>query len=178
MKWLMKKIGLSSLDASYYTQLMRDLESLGVVHMDTYTSSFPLFSQTYENLKSEPRNLDDSNHVVIFLDGKKAVQFFKRSWETLGLFSNETFSPSENEKIELMLLKNGFYTGTTAWKYSPWRPLLLISIIFIYMIVGGIHMYEIVYWGKMSTYKILQIVLSILAIFLALLTYRQYFQSK
>jgi hypothetical protein len=177
MKWLMKKIGHSAPDAMYYTQLREDLEVLGVVDIFTYKSKFSLFRESNVILRSEPSDMNESNHVELFLNGKKAIQFFKRMWATLGLFSDQNFFPDLNEKIELILLKNGYYTGTTAWKYAPWRPLFILGAIFFYLLVMGVYIFVVLFLRKESLSYYFLIGSAILGLITSVLSYRQYFFS-
>ena len=177
MKWLMKSLRCSP-DARFYMQLKRDLGELGIVQIFTYKSKFHPFRESAVILKSESADIHESNHVEYLLDGKIAIQFFKRMWATLGVFSDQNFLPDTNEKIELILLKDGYYTSTTAWKYAPWRPLFLLSIPFIYILCLGLYMFDARSFEKMSLSTILFIGSIISGIILAVFSYRQYFSSR
>ena len=179
MKRLTKKMTISPIDISNIMNLKSDFEKIGSVNIKTYNSKFSiLFPDWGKIIESKSSEMNKTNHIEFFLNEKKVIQFFKSLFGFSGYFLDQNFPYDLNNKIEMILVKNGYYTNRTAWKYAPWLPLINITAIFIFSLLLGINIFIVSYLHDVSIYKLLLICISFLAIIIYIYNYKQLYYLK
>jgi hypothetical protein len=131
-------------------QLADELKQFGNVKIIFFKSNLPLtiFGKLKRGNETEE---DKSNHAIIEIDGKEAIEFFRRIVKSFAPieFYNENLPESTSREVEELLTRFDIYTGDKLTEKKSWVKIiisitpLIASVTVLLNIILLIQMYNI-----------------------------------
>ncbi|MEM3411751.1 MAG: hypothetical protein QW735_02240 [archaeon] len=101
---------ISSFEHSKLIPLLKDFKKYKNIKVEFWHSELPLFCSLSLPKPIKKVNFEDCNHVIAYIDGKKAFELYGKPLKAGGMLYEKNLSQKELSKLEEILSKHEIYT--------------------------------------------------------------------